>query len=67
MIERYRHEDELDGFFWYCKSCNNSLYKEFFELDDIVTQLPEVMNKFYSDEALRTCDSCGDILEVPSK
>lgn len=65
VIERYRKEGEKDGFQWYCEHCNHKLYEEYFELTDIVTQLPKVMEKFYSSKELRTCDNCGTVMEKP--
>lgn len=65
VIERYRQTNEKDGFQWYCEHCNHKLYEEYFELTDIVTQLPEVMETFYSSEELRTCNNCGTVMERP--
>lgn len=65
VIERYRHKDEKDGFMWYCENCHNKLHEEYFELTDIVTQLPEVMKNFYDSKELRTCNQCGAIMEKP--
>ncbi len=65
VIERYRTEKEFDSCMWFCENCNNKLYEETFPLKDIVTQLPEVMNKFYADLDLRTCKNCGTIMEPP--
>src|SRR6478752_4681067 len=48
VIERYRAEEEEDGFFWYCEKCSNQLYSEYVKVNDIVKQLPIVMDKFYS-------------------
>ena len=67
VIERYRNEEELDGFMWYCESCNHKLYEEFVMVKDIVTQLPVVMNKFYSSKELCTCSNCGTVMEAPVK
>jgi 3-hydroxyanthranilate 3,4-dioxygenase len=67
VIERYRNEEELDGFMWYCEACNNKLYEEFVMVKDIVKQLPVVMNKFYSSTELCTCSNCGVIMQPPVK
>ncbi len=61
VVERRRLAHELDGFMWFCDSCGNKLYEEYLFIDDIVTQLPPVFERFYSDEAKRTCDRCGTI------
>ena len=67
VMERYRDPKEKDGFMWFCEKCGNKLYEEFFQLTDIVTQLPLVMEKFYSSKELRTCKKCGTIMEPPGK
>jgi 3-hydroxyanthranilate 3,4-dioxygenase len=67
VIERYRNESELDGFVWYCENCHNKLYEEFVMVKDIVKQLPLVMNKFYADPTLCTCNKCGEIMLSPIK
>jgi len=67
VIERYRRPGEKDGCMWFCENCNNKLYEEFFELTDIVKQLPVVMDKFYSSKELRTCKKCGTVMEPPKK
>ena len=65
VVERYRKAGEKDGFLWFCENCNHKLYDEYFELTDIVKQLPEVMKTFYESEDLRTCDKCGTVMQKP--
>lgn len=65
VMELKRNHNEKDGFMWFCENCNNKLYEEYFELTDIVTQLPPIMDKFYSSESLRTCNSCGTMMGKP--
>lgn len=65
VIERYRTDKEEDGFMWFCESCDNHLYEEKFILTDIASQLPKVMETFYSSEELRTCNNCGEIMKAP--
>lgn len=67
VIERYRKPGELDGFLWYCEKCDNKLHEEYFQLEDIVKQLPPVMEKFYTSVELRTCKKCGSVMEPPPK
>lgn len=67
VIERYRTATEKDGFLWFCENCNHKLYETYFELTDIVTQLPQVMQTFYSSDELRTCKHCGTKMEPPVK
>ena len=65
VIERYRDENERDACMWFCEKCNHKLFEEFFSLKDIEKQLPEVMNRFYASEDLRTCKECGAVMEPP--
>lgn len=66
VIEKVR-ETEEDGFLWFCENCGNKLYEEHLHVSNIVTQLPPVMNGFYSDENKRTCDKCGTTMAPPVK
>jgi 3-hydroxyanthranilate 3,4-dioxygenase len=63
VIERYRKPGEKDAFTWICDSCHHLLHREEVLLADIVAQLPPLMERFWSNESLRTCNSCGDVLE----
>jgi len=65
VIERYRKSTEKDSCQWYCENCNNKIYEEFFDLKDIVKQLPQIFEKFYADINLRTCTNCGTVMEPP--
>ena len=63
VIERKRRNGELDGLLWFCENCNEKLYEEYFELTDITTQFQGVFKQFYGDENLRTCQSCGSVMQ----
>lgn len=65
VVEKKRENKEIDGFMWFCESCGEKLYEEYFELTDIVKQLPPVMERFYADEDKRTCKHCGHVMEPP--
>lgn len=62
VVERQRRLDELDGFLWFCEQCGNKLHEEFLPVSDIVTDLPPVLDRFWSDDAARTCKQCGTVL-----
>ena len=66
VVEKKREDKEIDGFLWFCEKCNEKLYEEFFELTDIVKQLPPVMQRFYDDVDKRTCKKCGHVMEPPT-
>ena len=65
VIERKRHENDLDGFQWYCDECNSLLYEKFIPLTDIVAQLPPLFNAFWKNENARNCNECSAYLEKP--
>lgn len=65
VIERKRLASEKDGLMWFCQDCNHLLYEEYFTLKDIETQFGAVFDRFYGDEALRTCGRCGLLNPVP--
>lgn len=65
VIERKREKKELDAFMWFCEQCGTKLYEEFLPLTDIVKQLPPIFEKFYGSVDLRTCKSCGTVMEPP--
>lgn len=65
VMEIKRPAGILDGFQWYCENCGSFLHEEKLPVSDIVKDLPAVMDKFYSNTGLRTCNKCGDIFEPP--
>ncbi|MFN8287381.1 MAG: 3-hydroxyanthranilate 3,4-dioxygenase [Chitinophagales bacterium] len=65
VMEVNRPTGMLDAFMWFCESCGNKLYEEKMQVDDIVNDLPGVMEKFYANLELRTCKKCGTVLEPP--
>ncbi|MDX2197154.1 MAG: 3-hydroxyanthranilate 3,4-dioxygenase [Cytophagales bacterium] len=65
VIERYRFVEEPDSFLWYCENCGNKLHEHTLHVSDIVTQLPTVMNNFYENINLCTCNKCGTMMEKP--
>ncbi|MBC7923704.1 MAG: 3-hydroxyanthranilate 3,4-dioxygenase [Ferruginibacter sp.] len=65
VVERYRQPGERDGFLWFCEHCGNKLYEEYAHITDIVRQLPEVMDHFWSSSENRTCRKCGTFMEKP--
>lgn len=65
VMEVNRPKGMLDAFMWFCESCGHKLYEEKMQVDDIVKDLPGVMEKFYANLDLRTCKKCGVVLEPP--
>jgi 3-hydroxyanthranilate 3,4-dioxygenase len=64
VMELNRNHGEKDGFMWFCESCNEKLYEEYLTLEDIVKQLPPIMNRFYESEHVE-CKSCGTKMTKP--
>ena len=65
VVERKRRDGELDAFQWYCDECHALLHEEYFQLRDIVKQLPPIFDGFWASEEARTCQSCSAYLEKP--
>jgi 3-hydroxyanthranilate 3,4-dioxygenase len=65
VIERYRNQDELDAFQWYCDDCQSLVHEILVPVSDIVGQLPKLMDGFYADPQLSTCVSCGHRITKP--
>ena len=67
VIERKRLPHEDDGLMWFCVTCNAKVYEEFFHLVDIEQDFFRVFERFYRDDALRTCRACGTLNPRPSR
>ena len=67
VIERRRLEHEDDALMWFCVNCNHKLYDEFFHLVDIEQDFFRVFERFYRDDALRTCKQCGTLNPRPTR
>lgn len=65
VVERKRLAHELDGFMWFCPACNHKLYEEYFHLENIESDLPDVFDRFHSSLAHRTCGQCGTVHPLP--
>ncbi|MDH3627676.1 MAG: 3-hydroxyanthranilate 3,4-dioxygenase [Acidobacteriota bacterium] len=65
VVERIRQPGELDHLRWFCEGCGEVLHNASFELEDLSTQLKPIIEGFYADESVRTCKSCGVVMEVP--
>ena len=51
VMEVYREKTEMDACMWFCENCGNKLYEERVFVEDIVKQLPPIMENFYSSRA----------------
>ena len=59
VVERRRLAHEQDGFVWFCQTCGQKLHEEFFHLENLVTQLPPLFDRFYGSAEASTCRKCG--------
>jgi 3-hydroxyanthranilate 3,4-dioxygenase len=67
VMEKVRDDNDTDGFLWFCEECNEKIYEEKFHLEDIVSQLPPIMERFYSSPENRTCKNCNAVMDPPTK
>jgi 3-hydroxyanthranilate 3,4-dioxygenase len=65
VMERRRRSGEMDGLMWFCEKCNHKLFEEKFVLNDIASQFQGIFEKFYNSIELKTCKSCGTVMEPP--
>ncbi len=59
VIERKRNANEIDSLVWFCENCKTQVYKESFQLTDIVKQFPPLFERFYNTPENCTCKKCG--------
>jgi len=65
VIERVRiGTDMKDGLMWFCDKCNNKLHETYFPLTNIEKDFLPRFKEFYGSEELRTCNSCGYVMET---
>jgi len=65
VIERVRLPGEQDGLMWFCEQCDTLVYEEYFHLVDIERQFPPIFERYYENEATRTCRACGHVDPLP--
>ena len=66
VIEYPRKKGVKDALEWYCENCENQLYREEFELNNIERDMPVIFDRYYSDINKCTCSKCGTIM-IPIK
>ena len=67
VIERKRRDPEKDGLLWFCDKCNHKLFEKYFVLNSIEKDFLPVFREFYASEELRTCNSCGNVMEIDER
>jgi 3-hydroxyanthranilate 3,4-dioxygenase len=66
VVEQARPAGANDHMRWYCRSCGAVVHDAEFYCVDLGKQLKPVIERFNSDEKLRTCKACGTVYEVPA-
>ncbi|MEC9050285.1 MAG: 3-hydroxyanthranilate 3,4-dioxygenase [Candidatus Neomarinimicrobiota bacterium] len=66
VVEYQREEGALDAFQWYCDECESLLHEVTLDLEDIVSQLPPLFEKYWNSIENRTCNKCGSIQHSPN-
>jgi 3-hydroxyanthranilate 3,4-dioxygenase len=68
VFERKRKRGENDQFIWFCDNCGGKVYDVSVEVGDYRQDpVSQVHQRFYDDEALRTCKRCGSVVAAPPK
>tara|TARA_R110000868_G_scaffold384474_1_gene651968 strand:- start:118 stop:648 length:531 start_codon:yes stop_codon:yes gene_type:complete len=68
VIERVRKGTDMkDGLMWFCDNCNTKLHETYFPLTNIEKDFLPRFREFYGSEELRTCNSCGHVMETDAR
>jgi 3-hydroxyanthranilate 3,4-dioxygenase len=66
ISERKRRAGEVDRFQWYCPNCDARLHEETFVVRDYAEDpVSKAYQRFFDNQRLRTCKSCGEIMPAP--
>ena len=65
VVERKHRKGELNDVGRCCDECNTLLYEEYLQLKEIVKQIPEIFERFLSNEDAQSCKSCSAYLGKP--
>ena len=67
VFERKRRANEEDRFLWFCDRCGEKVYEVAVQVGDYSQDpVSRVHERFYGDEALRTCKKCGTVVPRPT-
>lgn len=68
VIELVRKGRPLtDGLMWFCDNCNKKLHDTYFPLTNIERDFIPRFKEYYASEEMRTCKSCGTVMEVDER
>jgi 3-hydroxyanthranilate 3,4-dioxygenase len=66
VFERKRRAGERDQFHWFCNRCGDKVHETSVEVGDYrADPVGQVYRTFSSDQQLRTCKKCGDVIPAP--
>ena len=67
VVELKRTEKERDGLLWFCDNCNNKLHESYFKLNNIEKDFLPRFKEYYTSSELRSCGSCGEVMEADER
>jgi 3-hydroxyanthranilate 3,4-dioxygenase len=67
VVELKREVGHQDGLIWFCDNCNTKLHDTYFHLENIEKDFLPRFKSFYEDKSLRTCPTCGDVMEADDR
>ena len=63
VLERKRHQGEIDRFHWFCQKCDTLLHEETFIVQDYRDDpVSKAYQRFFANEEFRTCKKCGEVM-----
>jgi 3-hydroxyanthranilate 3,4-dioxygenase len=66
ILERKRHEWEIDRFHWFCPKCDALIHEETFIVQDYREDpVSKAYQRFFENEQFRTCRKCGEVMPAP--
>ncbi len=65
VVERTRPAGETEHLVFYCEKCGELVHDMEFDCRDIVKHFRDTMERFWTNDELRTCKSCGTKVEKP--
>jgi 3-hydroxyanthranilate 3,4-dioxygenase len=67
VVERRRPRGEVDRVRFHCDKCSQTVFEDEFEsTTDVDEALGDVLDSFWDDATLRTCQYCGAVVQPPS-
>ncbi len=61
VIERHRHDGEVDKLMWFCDRCYKEIFQSGFVLEDIGVQIKNAIQDYNGNTQAHVCHHCGHI------